>query len=77
MKEFTVIFHSVVQIAQFVNVVNRYPFHVWLVHGSARLDGKSLLSLCSLELHTPVTLRPDTDGDLTAFCADIAPFMQA
>ena len=54
MKEFTVIFHSVVQIAQFVNTVNRYPFHVWLIRGAARLDAKSLLSLCSLELHAPV-----------------------
>ena len=43
--------------------------------GTARLDAKSLLSLCSLELHAPVTLCPDTAGDLTAFCADIAPFL--
>ena len=41
----------------------------------ARLDAKSLLSLCSLELHAPVKLCPDTAGDLTAFCADIAPFL--
>ena len=75
MREFTVIFHSVVQIAQFVNAVNRYPFHVWLIRGTARLDAKSLLSLCSLELHARVTLCPDTAGDLTAFCADIAPFL--
>ena len=75
MREFTVIFHSVVQIAQFVNAVNRYPFHVWLIRGTARLDAKSLLSLCSLELHAPVTLCPDTASDLTAFCADIAPFL--
>ena len=41
MKEFTVIFHSVVQIAQFVNTVNRYPFHVWLIRGTARLDAQN------------------------------------
>ncbi len=75
MREFTVMFCSVVQIAQFVNTVNRYPFHVWLIHGTARLDAKSLLSLCSLELNTPILLCPETNGDLSAFAADVAPFL--
>ena len=75
MREFHVMFRSVQEIAMFVNTVNRYPFHVWLLQGTARLDGKSLLSLCSLELNLPATLCPDTEGDLSAFAADILPFI--
>ena len=58
----------------FDNIPN-YQYIDKAFRDQARLDAKSLLSLCSLELHAPVTLCPDTAGDLTAFCADIAPFL--
>ena len=78
MREFTIIFRSVPEIASFVNMVNRYPFHVWILCGTARLDAKSLLSLCSLNLNTPISLRiDDYMPDPDAFAADIAPFLAA
>ena len=69
-------FCSVREIADFVNIVNKYPFHVWLLHGTARLDAKSLLSLCCLSLNTPLTLCvADPHPDLTRFAADLGPFL--
>ena len=76
MREFTVMFHSVTQIAEFVNMVNRYPFHAWLIQGTAKLDAKSLLSLCCLSLNTPLTLCvPEQSSELGTFAADLTPFL--
>ena len=76
LREFTIIFRSVPEIASFVNTVNRYPFHARILCGTAQLDAKSLLSLSSLSLNTPISLRiDDYIPDPDAFAADIAPFL--
>ena len=69
MREFTVMFHSVNEIAQFATIANRQPFAVHFNYKDSRLDAKSILSLCAL-----VTVElPDRAAD-GPFLADIAHF---
>ena len=73
-REFTVMFHSVNEIAQFATIANRQPFPVHFNYKDSRLDAKSILSLCALPLQTPVTVElPDRAAD-GPFLADIAHF---
>ena len=73
-REFTIMFHSVNEIAQFATIANRQPFPVHFNYKDSRLDAKSILSLCSLPLRTPVTVElPDRAAD-GPFLADIAHF---
>ena len=74
--EFTVEFQTVEQIGNFVSIANRQPFPVQILHGTSLLDAKSILSLCSIGLHTPLTVRFFTDKPGTdAFRAAIVPFL--
>ena len=50
MREFTIMFHSVNEIAQFATIANRQPFPVHFNYKDSRLDAKSILSLCALPL---------------------------
>lgn len=74
-REFTIMFHSVNEIAQFATIANRQPFAVHFNYKDSRLDAKSILSLCALPLQTPVTVElPDRAAD-SLFLADIAQFI--
>ena len=46
-REFTIMFHSVNEIAQFATIANRQPFPVHFNYKDSRLDAKSILSLCA------------------------------
>lgn len=74
MKEFTVIFRSVKEIADFVSIANRQPFYIQLLSGDAVFDAKSLLSLFCLNLSTPMTVRIPESVDVTSFGSEIAPY---
>ena len=54
MREYTVQFHSVNELAQFATIANRQPFPVHFDYQGSRLDAKSILSLCALPLEAPV-----------------------
>ena len=74
-REFTVMFHSVNEIAQFATIANRQPFPVHFNYKDSRLDAKSILSLCALPLQTPVSVElPDRAAD-GSFLSDIAQFL--
>lgn len=53
MREFTIMFHSVNEIAQFATIANRQPFPVHFNYKDSRLDAKSILSLCALRCRHP------------------------
>lgn len=74
-REFTIMFHSVNEIAQFATIANRQPFPVHFNYKDSRLDAKSILSLCVLPLQTPVSVElPDRAAD-GSFLSDIAQFL--
>ena len=73
-REFTVMFHSVNEIAQFATIANRQPFPVHFDYKDSRLDAKSILSLCALPLQTPVTVELPERASCAAFLSDIEHF---
>ena len=74
MREFTVMFHSVQEIAQFATVANRQSFPVHFDYKGSRLDAKSLLSLCALPLRSPVRVQVPDRAACEKFLEDITPF---
>lgn len=75
MKEFTVMFRSVKEIGEFVSLVNRQTFSVQMLFGSAVLDARSILSLCCLGLHKPLTVRVHGGEQSDAFCDAIGNYL--
>ena len=74
MREFTVMFHSVNEIAQFATIANRQPFAVHFNYKNSRLDAKSLLSLCALPLGLPVTVVLPDASACERFLKDVGSF---
>ena len=75
MREFTVMFHSVNEIAQFATAANRQPYPVHFDYRGSRLDAKSLLSLCALPLRSPVRVQIPDRAASDQFLTDISPFL--
>lgn len=78
MREYTIVFRDVADIAQFVTVANRHPSRVELVHEESVYNAKSLLSLFCLQLHTPMIVRVyELASQESGFGTELAPFLQA
>ena len=75
MREYTVQFHSVNELAQFATIANRQPFHVYFDYKGSRLDAKSILSLCALPLEAPVRVVLPEQVSCERFLADIQSFL--
>ena len=76
MREYTIVFRDVSDIAEFVTVANRHPSRIELVHEDSVFNAKSLLSLFCLQLHTPMTVRVYDTCQENAPWTDIVPFLQ-
>ena len=74
-REFTIMFHSVNEIAQFATIANRQPFPVHFNYKDSRLDAKSILSLCALPLEAPVRVVLPEQVSCERFLADIQSFL--
>ena len=57
MKAVDIILDNNVNISQFVNITNRYPYTILLRQGRYLVDAKSVLGVCSLQRNKPVQLE--------------------
>ena len=57
MKSFKVMLSSIVDVKNFVNLVNEFSFDVDMVSGRYVVDAKSLMGIFSLELSKPIVMR--------------------
>ena len=69
MREYTVQFHSVNELAQFATIANRQPFPVHFDYQGSRLDAKSILS------EAPVRVVLPEQVSCERFLADIQSFL--
>ena len=69
MREYTVQFHSVNELAQFATIANRQPFPVHFDYQG------SILSLCALPLEAPVRVVLPEQVSCERFLADIQSFL--
>lgn len=61
MKSYKVQLLSIVDVKNFVNIVNKFDFDVDLVSGRYVVDAKSLMGIFSLDLSKPITMRVYTE----------------
>ncbi len=66
MKSFKVMLSSIVDVKNFVNLVNEFSFDVDMVSGRYVVDAKSLMGIFSLDLAKPIVVRVYSE-DTTAF----------
>ncbi len=74
MKAFDVVLSSIVDVKNFVNVVNRYDFEVDLISGRYVVDAKSIMGIFSLDLGKPIRVEVHTDAP-DEIMAELKPFM--
>lgn len=61
MKSFKVMLSSIVDVKNFVNLVNEFDFEVDMVSGRYVVDAKSLMGIFSLDLSKPIIMRVYTE----------------
>lgn len=61
MKSFKVMLSSIVDVKNFVNLVNEFEFEVDMVSGRYVVDAKSLMGIFSLDLSKPIIMRVYTE----------------
>lgn len=66
LKSYEIFFKSIIDVKNFVNIINKFDFDVDLVSGRYVVDAKSIMGIFSLDLSRPITLRAFTQdvGDL-------------
>ena len=56
MKSFDVFFKTIVDVKNFVNIVNKYDFDIDLESGRYVIDAKSIMGIFSLNLAQPIKI---------------------
>jgi len=74
MKTFDVMLNSIVDVKNFVNIVNKYDFEVDLTSGRYVVDAKSIMGIFSLDLGKPIRVEVHTDAP-EAICEELKAFM--
>lgn len=74
MKTVNIMLHSINDVKNFVNAVNKYDFDVDLTSGRYVVDAKSIMGIFSLDLSKPIQVEIHSD-DCDAFLAEIKPFI--
>ncbi|MEE0866696.1 MAG: HPr family phosphocarrier protein [Clostridia bacterium] len=66
MKSCEIFLKSIVDVKNFVNIVNLCDFDIDLESGRYVVDAKSIMGIFSLDLSKPITMRIHTDdgGDI-------------
>lgn len=67
MKSFNIILNSIMDVKEFVNIVNKCPYDIDLASSRYVVDAKSIMGIFSLDLSKPLTLTVHSDD-----CDDLA-----
>ncbi|MGE4284636.1 MAG: HPr family phosphocarrier protein [Clostridia bacterium] len=62
MKTFNIMLHSINDVKNFVNLVNRFDFDVDLSSGRYIVDAKSIMGIFSLDLSKPIKVEVHSDN---------------
>ena len=74
MKKYEIMLKSIVDVKNFVNIVNCYDFEIDLESGRYVVDAKSIMGIFSLDLSKPINLYIHADGP-TDLETKITPFL--
>lgn len=74
MKTFNITLSSIVDVKNFVNIVNKYETDIDLTSGRYVVDAKSIMGIFSLDLSKPIKVDVHSD-DCDALMAELTPFI--
>ena len=57
MKSYEILLKSIIDVKNFVNIVNEFDFDIDLESGRYVVDAKSIMGIFSLDLSKPITMR--------------------
>ena len=63
MKTFNIMLNSIMDVKEFVNIVNRFPYEIDLTSSRYVVDAKSIMGIFSLDLSKPLVLNAGTDDE--------------
>ncbi len=66
MKTFDIALNSIMDVKEFVNAVNRFPYEIDLASSRYVVDAKSIMGIFSLDLSKPIRVEVHADE-----CADL------
>ena len=66
MKTFNIMLNSIMDVKEFVNIVNRFPYEIDLTSSRYVVDAKSIMGIFSLDLSKPIKVDVHSDD-----CADL------
>ena len=66
MKTFNIMLNSIMDVKEFVNIVNRFPSEIDLTSSRYVVDAKSIMGIFSLDLSKPIKVDVHSDD-----CADL------
>ena len=75
MKSYEIYLKSIVDVKNFVNIVNMYDFDIDLESGRYIVDAKSIMGIFSLDLSKPIIMRVYTE-DVSEIEQKIAQFQK-
>ena len=78
MKTLNIMFKSINDVKDFVNLVNRFDFDVDLSSGRYVVDAKSIMGIFSLDLSKPIKMdihECECSDDCSRFCDEIKAFV--
>ena len=75
MKTFNITLSSIVDVKNFVNIVNKYETDIDLTSGRYVVDAKSIMGIFSLDLTKPIKVEAH-GADCTSLLEELAPFIQ-
>lgn len=73
MKSYEILLKSIIDVKNFVNIVNEFDFDIDLESGRYVVDAKSIMGIFSLDLSKPIIMRIYTD-DTSAIEPKLAQF---
>ena len=73
MKSYEIFLKSIIDVKNFVNIVNEYDFDIDLESGRYIVDAKSIMGIFSLDLSKPIIMRIYAE-DVSEIEAKIAQF---
>ena len=74
MKTFNIMLHSINDVKNFVNTVNKYDFDVDLTSGRYVVDAKSIMGIFSLDLSKPIKVEVYAENP-GVFMDEMKPFI--
>ena len=79
MSLMTVYIPEISDVAEFVNIMTKFPFEAQLVVGSYAVDAKSIMGIFTLDREQPVQLEAETEdaGQLADLHNALAKFIYA